>query len=66
MGGNIKIGNHVWLGYDSKILKNTIIEDNCIVGMNSIVTHNVKANTLVAGIPAKIIRENITWKNERI
>ena len=65
-GENIIIGNHVWVGKEAKILKNTKIADNCIVAQNSIVTKKFDTNNaVIAGNPAKIVKENITWSNIR-
>lgn len=58
----INIGNKVWIGAGSKILKGTIIEDNVVVAAGSIVTGHLLANSVYAGVPAKRIRENVTWK----
>ena len=54
-----KIGNNVYIGSGAKILGPIIVGDSCVVGANSVVIKNVKNNTVVAGIPAKIIKENI-------
>lgn len=53
----IKIGNNVWLGFNSIITKGVTIGDRSIVAAGSVVTKDVPANTLVAGNPARIIRE---------
>ena len=58
----VVIGNHVWVGANSTVLKNVTIEDGAIVGANSLVTKNVSSNCVVAGNPAKVIKENILWK----
>ncbi len=52
----VKIGNKVWIGSDCTILPGVIIEDGAIVGAGSVVTKNVKANTIVAGNPAKFLK----------
>ena len=57
----ITIGNCVWIGAGATILKGVTIGDNAIIGAGSVVTKDVKANTIVAGNPAKVIRENIQW-----
>lgn len=62
---NIHIGNHVWIGMQSLILKGAVIPDGCVVGARSTVTKtNLKQQSIVVGTPAKIIRENVTWKLE--
>lgn len=65
-GNSVRIGNHVWLGMRAIILKGVNIEDNSIVAAGSIVTKNVKANTIVSGNPAKRIKENIYWTREEV
>ena len=64
---SIKIGNHVWIGTDVKILKGSEILDNSIIGANTIVTKAFNnQGQLLVGIPAKSIQENITWDRRRI
>lgn len=45
--GEIIIGNNVWIGAGSIILKNTIIGDNCVIGAGTIVKGNIPPNSLV-------------------
>lgn len=54
----ITIGNNVWLGGNVTILPGVSIGDNAIVGAGSVVTKNVPANTIFAGVPAKKISVN--------
>jgi len=65
---DIMIGHHVWIGFQSLILKGTNIPDNCIVGARSMVTSslNIESQDLVAGSPAKVIKKNMSWKRERV
>jgi acetyltransferase-like isoleucine patch superfamily enzyme len=60
---SILIGNKVWLGYNSLILKGSVIPDGSIIGAHAVVTSSTKilANSLVAGNPAKVLRNNVTW-----
>ena len=57
----IRIGNHVWVGKDVAILKGVTVGDNAVIGMRSMVTHDVLANSLNVGSPAKQIREGVSW-----
>jgi len=57
IGGIINIGNNVWIGANSTILKNVTIEDNSIIAAGSVVTKNVKKNCIYGGIPAKILKK---------
>lgn len=63
MAKDIVVGKHVWIGLESLILKGCTIPDNCIVGAKSLVSASldVKANSIIAGNPAKVIKENINW-----
>lgn len=61
----VKIGNHVWIGADVKVLKGITIADNSVIGTGSIVTSNVEANSIYVGIPAKKVRDLISWKRHR-
>lgn len=55
--GEIIIGNDVWIGYGAQIMPGIHIGDGAVVGAGSIVTKDVKPYTVVAGIPAKFIKE---------
>ena len=59
----VKIGNNVWIGQYSRILKGVVIGDNAIVASNSVVTKDVPANAIAAGNPAKIVKTNIDKEN---
>ena len=52
----IHICRRVWIGAGATILPGVTIGENAVVGAGSIVTHDVEANTIVAGNPAKLIR----------
>lgn len=53
---DVEVGSNVWVGYGACILRGVRIGDNSIVGTNSVVTRDVPANAVVAGIPARVIR----------
>ena len=62
---DIKIGNHVWIGMHSCILKNSQIASNCIVGAKSLITKCFnEENVIITGTPAKIIKKNINWSRQ--
>lgn len=56
------IGNHVWIGTRAMIMKGVTIGDGAIIAAGAIVTKDVPANCIVAGIPAKVIKTDIEWK----
>lgn len=53
--GIVKICDNCFIGAKSIILKNVTIGQNCIIGAGSIVTKNIPNNSVVAGVPAKVI-----------
>ena len=55
----VKIGNNVFVGAHSTILKGVSIGDNAIIGACSVVTKNVPENEIWAGNPAKFIKNNL-------
>lgn len=60
---SITIGNDVWIGANTIILDGVKIEDGAIIGAGSVVTKNIPAYAIVAGVPAKIIKYRFN-KNE--
>lgn len=52
----IVIGNNVFIGARSIVLKGVFIGDGAVIGAGSVVTKDVPANVIVAGNPAKIIK----------
>lgn len=59
-----KIGNKVWIGKGATVLKGSRIGDGSIVGAHSVVSGIYPMNSLIAGVPSKIIRENVNWNRE--
>ena len=59
---DIVIGNNVWIGANVQILKGVHIANGAVIGAGSIVTKDIPEKCIAAGIPAKILRQNITWK----
>lgn len=53
----VTIGRNVWLGDSSIVLKGVTIGDNSIVGAGAVVSRSVPANVIVAGNPARVVRE---------
>ena len=58
----VVIEDNVWIGVRSTILKGVTIGEGAVVVAGSVVTKSVPAKCLVGGNPAKVIKENITWK----
>lgn len=60
------IGNDVWIGMNSTIMRGVIVGDGSVVAANSVVTKNIDPYSIVAGNPAKVIKmrfnENVIRK----
>jgi len=57
------IGNNCFIGINAIILPGVRIGDQVIVGAGTVVTKDVPSNTIVAGNPAKVVREGIVMNN---
>ena len=62
----VEVGSNVWVGYGACILRGVRVGDNSIIGTNCVVTKDVPANAVVAGVPARIVRmreapERLRW-----
>lgn len=55
--GNIIIGHDVWIGFEAIILAGVTIGNGAIIGARSVVTKDVPPYTIVAGVPARIVRK---------
>ncbi len=53
----IKIGNDVWIGAHATILPGVTIGDGAVIAAGAVVTKDVPKNTVVAGVPAKVIKK---------
>jgi acetyltransferase-like isoleucine patch superfamily enzyme len=54
----ITLGKSVWLPWRVFIMPGVTIGDKVVVGANSLISRSVEANSLIAGSPAKVIKEN--------
>ncbi|MGH2980912.1 MAG: DapH/DapD/GlmU-related protein, partial [Solirubrobacterales bacterium] len=50
------VGSNVWVGYGACVLRGVRVGDNSVIGTNSVVTRDVPANSVVGGVPAKVLR----------
>lgn len=62
--GTIKIGDNVFIGLKSIILPGVEIGDNVVIGAGSVVTKSIPSNTVVAGVPAKVVSDIDRYLNK--
>jgi acetyltransferase-like isoleucine patch superfamily enzyme len=53
--GRIVIGNNVFIGWDTIVMPNVRIGDNCVIGAGSVVTKDIPSDSVVAGVPARVL-----------
>ncbi len=63
-GKNIDVGNHVWCGLHAALLGGCRIGNNSIIGMKSVTSGQFCDGVIIAGSPARIVREGIMWKRD--
>ncbi len=64
-GAHIRLGRHVWLGREAIVTGHCEIGDGAVIGTRAMVRgQKVPPRTAVAGCPAKVIREGVTWRGE--
>ena len=62
---DIVIGNHCWFGTRVLCMKGTTVADGCVVGAGALLAGKYdKPNCILAGVPAKVKKEEISWTPE--
>lgn len=61
---DVVIGDHVWIGAYSHILKGVTIGENSVIGINSTVSTDIPVNSVAVGQPAKVVRSGAYWLRE--
>jgi len=59
---SISIGDHVWVGTGAIVLPGVTIGEGAVVAAGSVVKSDVPPATVVAGNPARVVREGASWK----
>jgi acetyltransferase-like isoleucine patch superfamily enzyme len=63
---DVRVGHNVWVGYGACFLRGVTVGDNAVIGTSSVITADVPANAVVAGVPARVLRmrrapERMRW-----
>lgn len=56
------IKDSVWIGTRVTILSGVTVGEGAVIAAGSVVNHDVPAHSMVAGVPAKVIKENVEWE----
>ena len=56
-----KLGDHCWVGRGATITSNLEIGEGSVIGTSSVVTKDIPSFSIAAGVPAKVVRECVTW-----
>ena len=62
---DVRVGHNVWIGYGVAILRGTTVGDNCVLGTSTVVTKDVPANAVAAGVPVRVLRMRETPRTLR-
>ena len=65
--GGVRIGDDTWIGTNVVIAGTVVIGKHCVIGANSVVTHDIPDYSVAAGAPCKVIKQYNTetkqWEN---
>lgn len=62
----IRIGDDVWVGVGARIIDGVTIGDGCVIGAGAVVTRDVPAFSIAAGVPAKVLKQRKTTAAEEV
>jgi acetyltransferase-like isoleucine patch superfamily enzyme len=66
VAGDVHFEPHVWVGLEASVLKGVRVGFGSVIATRAVVTRAVPRKSIVAGVPARVIRRNIGWVRERI
>lgn len=56
-----RIGDHVWIGRRTLLMPDVTVGRGAVLAAGAVLTSDMDANSIFAGVPARRIRENVTW-----
>lgn len=62
----IKIGQNCWIGAKVTILDGVTVGDNCVIAAGAVVTKDMPANSVIGGVPAKVIKSRLNHLKQAV
>jgi len=64
---DVQIGHNVWIGYGACVLRGVSVGENAVIGTSAVLTRSFGANSVLAGVPARVIRmreapDHLRWE----
>jgi acetyltransferase-like isoleucine patch superfamily enzyme len=63
---NVVVGDRCWLGSGVLVLPGAVLGADTVVGARAVVTYSFPPNVVLAGVPAKVVKEGIMWARDRL
>jgi acetyltransferase-like isoleucine patch superfamily enzyme len=65
---DVEIGHNVWIGYGACVLRGVRVGDNAVIGTSAVITRSFPANSVLVGVPARVIRmreepKDLRWQD---
>jgi len=66
VGKDVEVGDHVWLGFRTVILKGSKVGSGSTIGTCTVVAGSIPENCVAVGNPARVVKRNVTWQRELV
>lgn len=66
VSSSVEIGHQVWLAPQVVVLPGARVGRGCVVGYRAVVNSNIPEHCIAAGIPARVVRDNIVWDKAHV
>lgn len=63
---DVVLEDHVWVGFNACVLKGVTVHTHSIISTGAVVTSDVPDHSIAAGVPARVVKTNISWIRERL
>lgn len=65
-GKPVRVGSHVWIGHQPPRRGGCQIGDDCLICARAVTAGKFAPGTVLAGSPARVIRDNVTWRKDEL